>query len=104
MTIWIMIAIIGVGTYLLRFSFLSISKPSYPKAVAKALRFVPVTVLAALAAPKIFIVEGQFAFLANPFIIPAVLAGLIAWYTKHLGFTIAVGLLSYWTLSWMLGF
>ncbi|MDF1662658.1 MAG: AzlD domain-containing protein [Planctomycetota bacterium] len=100
MTPWIMIIAIGVGTYLLRLSFLAMSKPTYPAGMAKALRYVPVTVLAALVAPKIFVINEDLTLIKNPYIIPAVLASLIAWSTKHLGLTIAGGLLAFWTLTW----
>lgn len=102
MTIWMLIAIIGVGTYLLRLSFLAMSKPTYPAGVARALRFVPVTVLAALVAPKVFVIDGQVNLFENLFILPALVAGVVAWSTKHLGLTIGVGLGVFWTLTWAL--
>lgn len=92
----------GAGTYLLRLSFLAKSEPRYPEAMARALRYVPVTVLAALIAPKILLVDQQFTVLDNPYLLPALVAAVVAYFTKNLGLTIGAGLTLYWTLGWLL--
>ena len=50
--IWLIIAILAVGTYLIRFSFLGIigDRPMHPL-VLKLLRFTPVAVLPGMVAP-----------------------------------------------------
>lgn len=100
MTIWIMIGSIALGTYLLRLSFLAVKKPAYPPLVERGLAYVPVAVLAALVAPAILLVEGEPSLGSNPRLLPAVLASLVAWRTKHLGLTIGSGLLLLWAFNW----
>ena len=50
--IWLIIALMGVGTYLIRFSFLGlIGDRPMPPFVLRLLRFTPVAVLPAMVAP-----------------------------------------------------
>jgi branched chain amino acid efflux pump len=98
-TVWITIALIGLGTFLLRLSFLAVEKPNYPPAVERALRYVPVAVLAALVAPAILLPPGEPMLLENPRLLPALVAGLVAWRTQQLGLTIGVGMLALWALD-----
>lgn len=60
----------------------------------RALRFVPVAVLSALSAPLVFTADGQwFVSVANPALVASLVAGVVAWKTRHLLYTIAVGML-----------
>lgn len=53
-TLWALIAGLGVGTYLIRLSFLGLAGgKDFPEWAMRLLRYVPVTVLPALAAPMI---------------------------------------------------
>jgi branched-subunit amino acid transport protein len=53
--IWAVIFALGVGTFLIRFSFLSlIGDRALPPLVARLLRYVPVAVLPALVTPLVF--------------------------------------------------
>lgn len=53
-TIWVIIAVLAVGTYLIRYSFLGIigDRP-LPEWVLRHLRYTPVAVLPALVAPQV---------------------------------------------------
>ena len=55
-TVWIAIAGLGLATYAIRFSFLGLlgGRP-VPRALRRALAFVPVTVLPALIAPMVLV-------------------------------------------------
>ena len=62
--IWIVIALLGIGTFLIRFSFLGIigDRP-LPEWVLRILRFTPVAVLPGLVAPQVIwpnATAGQF--------------------------------------------
>lgn len=62
--IWTVIAVLGLGTFLIRFSFLGIigDRP-LPTWVLRLLRFTPVAVLPGLVAPQVFwpaATQGQF--------------------------------------------
>ena len=53
-TIWLVIVVLGVATYLIRFSFIGLmGGRDTPEWALRILRFVPVTVLPALVAPAI---------------------------------------------------
>lgn len=52
--IWVIVAALGVGTYLIRFSFLGfIGDRAMPPIVLRLLRYTPVAVLPALVAPLV---------------------------------------------------
>lgn len=52
--IWLVIALVGLGTYLIRFSFLGlIGDRPLPPFVLRLLRFVPVAVMPGLVAPLV---------------------------------------------------
>ncbi len=53
--LWIIIAVLGIGTYLIRFSFLGpLGRTALPPLVLRLLRYTPVAVLPALVAPLVF--------------------------------------------------
>ncbi len=53
-TVWTIIAIMGIGTYLIRFSFLGlIGERRMPEWVLRHLRYTPVAVLPGLVAPLV---------------------------------------------------
>jgi branched-subunit amino acid transport protein len=52
--IWFVILVLGIGTYLIRWSFLgAIGNRAIPEWAARALRYTPVAVLPAIAAPLV---------------------------------------------------
>lgn len=61
------------------------------------LHFVPISVFAALVTPSLQGPrgEGEIRFVA------AVLAVVVAWRTRHLAFTIAVGMTAFWLLRFI---
>lgn len=94
-TVWTAIAVIGVGTYLIRLSFLYLFEylETVPDGLERALRFVPAAVLAALVLPAVVLVDGTpTVSLDNHRLIAAGLAAAVAWRTENILATIAVGL------------
>lgn len=54
LTIWLIIAALGVGTFILRWSFLGpLGRRKFPDWVMRMLRYTPVAVLPALVAPLV---------------------------------------------------
>lgn len=54
LTVWFIILVLGLGTFLIRFSFLgALGDRDLPKWVMRALRYTPVAVLPALVAPLV---------------------------------------------------
>lgn len=92
---WPAIVVIGIGTFLFRFSFFFLFEhvSEVPDGVERALRFVPPAVLAALVVPAIVIVDGSPAVsVGNERLIAAALAAVVAWRTENILATIVVGM------------
>jgi branched-subunit amino acid transport protein len=98
--IWAMVAVIGVGTWLLRLSFVAILArvETVPPAVTRVLRLIPAAVLAAITAPAITNAGGSFDLTTVRFAAGA-LAGLVAWRTRNVAATIGVGMAALWVLE-----
>ena len=92
--VWAAILVVGVGTFLIRFSFLFLFEyvSAVPEGVERALEFVPAAVLAALVVPAVVVVDGTPALsLGNDRLLAAGLAVVVAWRTESVLATIAVG-------------
>ena len=90
--VWIILAVAGLLTYLTRLSFIALlGKWSPPDWVSGALRFVPPSVLTAILIPELLIIEDQF-LPANPRLLAGFVAALVAWRSKNVVLTIAVGM------------
>lgn len=103
MSTWLLILAIGMATYGIRLSFVTIfGKGEIPTFVLRVLRFVPMTVLSAIIWPQIFLVNTAFDLsLAHPRWLAGLLAGLIAWRTRNVLLTISVGMAALWILQWI---
>lgn len=95
MNSWLIVAVIGTGTYLARLSFIGIlGRRGVPAYLQAPLRYVAPAALAALAATPIFVADGALDLTpGNLRLVAATAAGIVAWRTKSLGLTIVVGLL-----------
>jgi branched-subunit amino acid transport protein len=91
---WLVVLAIGVGTFLIRFSFLylfeRLGEP--PELLERALRFVPAAVLAALVIPSIVAPEGTVALAGNLRLVAAAVAVVVAVRTESILWTIVSGL------------
>jgi len=64
-----------------------------PKAIRRALNFVPVAVLSALCAPMVLLVEGQWSLsFSNDYLVASVLAIVVACISRQLLITIVAGM------------
>lgn len=93
---------IGIGSYLIRLSFIGIvGNRAMPDWALVPLRFVAPAVLAALVAPAVLLHEGVFtvAPATNPRAIAALVAVLIAWKTKNVAVVITAGMVTVWALQ-----
>lgn len=93
---------IGIGTYLIRLSFIGIvGDRTMPDWALVPLHFVAPAVLAALAAPAVLLDEGSIALApgTNPRAIAALIALLLAWKTKNVAVVIAAGMITVWALQ-----
>jgi branched-subunit amino acid transport protein len=91
---WLLITIIGIGTVLMRVSFIgALGSRGVPRALEAPLRYVAPAVLAAIAFPAIVAPEGTADLTpGNLRLLAALAAGVVAWRTRNIGLTIVVGL------------
>ena len=101
MNIWYLFLGMAAGTFIWRFSFIYLfGKIKLPKTLRKALRFVPPTVLFGLIFPAVIRPAGAIDFSANnPRFYAALLAAIVAYFSKNTLLTIIVGLVSLYILQ-----
>lgn len=96
MTAWSILGGAALGTLMLRASFITfLGDREMPDTLTRALRYVPAAVLAALVAPAVLQPEGQFD-LTNLRLPAAIVAGLVAWRTRNMAYTLVVGMVALW--------
>ena len=95
---------IGVLTFLTRLSFIYMhEKWQPPEVVTRALRFVPVAALTAIFIPEMALQNGELVLsLENIRLVAGIIAILVAWRTKSALWTIGVGMVSFWMLTWLM--
>lgn len=101
MNYWLIIIAMGVVTFGIRLlPIVLLGRVEIPLVVQRALRFVPPAVLSAIVAPELLMPGGQFNLsLGNARLIAGALATVVAWRTKNVLLTIAVGMIVLWVLS-----
>ena len=104
MSPWVIVIIVGIGTYLTRLSFIGIlGTRGVPTYVERPLRLVAPAVIAAIAIPELVAPEGEvFISFDNLRLLAGLVATVVAWKTRSIGWTIGVGLVSLWILDWLL--
>ncbi len=99
--IWAAIAIIGLCTFAVRFSFIYLFGriDEMPPRVKRVLGYVPAAVLAALVVPAIVTVEPTIeATLLDDRLAAGVVAAAVAWRTEDVLATILVGMGTLWLI------
>ena len=101
MNYWLIIIAMGVVTFGIRLlPIVLLGRIEIPVVVQRALRFVPPAVLSAIIAPELLMPGGQVSLsLGNARLIAGVLATIVAWRTKNVLLTIAVGMIALWVLG-----
>ena len=99
--VWLLFIALAVGTFALRFSFVYLfGKVEMPDWLRRALRFVPASVLAALVFPALTYPNGALDLsLGNVRLLAGLGGALVAWKTKNVLWTIAVGMVLFWVLE-----
>lgn len=101
MTLWLIIIGMGIITYAIRLSLIVLlGRVAVPVIVQRALRFVPPAVLSAIIFPELLRPGGALDISpGNARLIAGVVAALVAWRTKNVILTIAVGMAALWILQ-----
>lgn len=100
-TLWLTIVGVSIGTYLLRLSFIELWKwLTVPPILMRALDYVPAAVLAALVMPALMRSGGAVDLsVDNLRLYAGLLAALVAWYSRNMLLTLAVGMATLWLLQ-----
>ena len=100
-SIWLFFTLLAVGTFALRLSFIYLfGKVNMPGWLRRALRFVPASVLAALVFPALTYPNGALDLsLDNVRLLAGIGGALVAWKTRNILWTIAVGMVLFWILQ-----
>jgi branched-subunit amino acid transport protein len=97
--LWVVILAVGALNYASRLSFIAFfSRRTMPPLLARALRYVPAAMLAALIVPMI-VTPAAGVGPVNPRIPAALVAGAVAWTTKSTPKTLATGMLALWIMQ-----
>ena len=91
----------GVLTFLTRLSFIALlGRFELPPLAARALRFVPPAVLSAIIFPELVLRGGELQLgWRNARLLAGLGAALVAWRTRNVFLTIAVGMAALWGLQ-----
>jgi branched-subunit amino acid transport protein len=98
---WLLFLLLALGTFALRLSFIYLfGKVDMPDWLRRALRFVPASVLAALVLPALTYPNGTLDLsLWNVRLLAGLGGALVAWKTRNVLWTIAVGMALLWVLQ-----
>jgi branched-subunit amino acid transport protein len=101
MSLWLTVIAMGVITYALRFSLLGVlGRLEVPPLLNRALRFVPAAVLSAIIVPDLLQPGGKLNLsLSNARLLAGLLAMVVAWRTRNIVLTVALGLAALWALQ-----
>ena len=101
MMAWLIIFGMGIVTYAIRLSLIVLlGRLDVPPLVQRALRFVPPAVLSAIILPEVLRPGGALDIsFGNDRLIAGVLAAGVAWRTRNVFLSIAVGMVALWILS-----
>jgi branched-subunit amino acid transport protein len=93
------LAVAGLVTFGIRLSFIALlGKVELPPVLTRALRFVPPAVLSAIILPEVLVRDGAVDLHpGNARLLAGVFAALVAWRTRNVLLTIAVGMAALWT-------
>ncbi len=98
--IWFIVAVMGVGTYLIRFSFLGlIGARKMPDWVLRHLRYTPVAVLPGLVAPLVLWPAATGGEPDPVRLIAAAATLAVAWWRKSMLWGVVAGAGSLWALQ-----
>jgi len=102
--IWLIIAIMAVGTFAIRFSFLGlIGNRPMPPLVLRLLRYTPVAVLPGMVAPLVLWPAATGGQLDMVRILSAVAAMIVAYRSKKVVWGMAAGVIVFYAGLWATG-
>jgi branched-subunit amino acid transport protein len=105
MNLWPVLILGGLATYAIRASFiLLIGRREIPLLLRRALHYIPPAVLTAIILPELLLPGGRLHLSpANPHLLAGIAAALVAWRTRSVLLTIAVGMVLFWAARLVIG-
>jgi branched-subunit amino acid transport protein len=105
MELWLTIILAGLMTYGIRLSFIAAhGRIDMPEWFTRALTYVPIAVLSAIIAPELLTRDSALVLsLGNARLLGGLVAILVAWRTKSIWLTIAIGMIVMLVLQAVLG-
>lgn len=101
--IWTVIVLVGIGTFLIRFSFLAlIGNRRLPDAYLRLLRYTPVAVIPGLMAPQIFLPMAGSTSPDPAKLVAAALTVAVGMWTKNVIAAMLTGVVALAAISWLL--
>ncbi|MDM8520416.1 AzlD domain-containing protein [Anaerolineales bacterium HSG6] len=99
--------VIGMAlvTFFIRYSMFAVSgQIQLPVYMTQVLRYVPPAVLTAITVPAVLMPHGEQVELTtnNPYLIGALVACAVGWYSRNLLLTIVVGMVAFLGWQWIL--
>ena len=102
--IWLVIAILGVGTYLIRFSFLGLlGGRDLPEWLLRHLRYTPVAVLPGLVAPLVLWPAATGGQIDPPRLAAALVTLALGLWLRNVIVAILAGAVTLYGLIWLTG-
>ena len=102
---WVIVLIIGAGTYATRLSFVGVlGNRAMPVWAERPLKYVAPAVLAALVLPAVLLRNGNVDVtpVGNPRFLAALAAAVVVIRFRSVSWAIVVGMGSLWLLQWLL--
>ncbi len=100
-----LIAGMALVTFGIRYSMFAVAgRTEFPAGLMGALKYVPPAVLTAIIVPAVLIPDGGpvDVSLSNAYLVGALVAAGVGWFSKNLLLTIVVGMLAFWLWQWFL--
>jgi branched-subunit amino acid transport protein len=100
-SVFLITLFVGIGTYLIRGTSLSLgSRVSWPLWLRDWLSYVTPAVLGALLGPTLFLDGTRLIPIhENAELIPACIAAIVAWWSRHLLWTVVTGIVAFAIVS-----
>lgn len=112
LSVWGLMFIIGVGIFAVRLSFIHFytERSEMPSSIEKALKFVPVAIIAAIVLPDVIVIDNPlrgvgsiFDVLVSSRTFAAVIGVLVAYRTGSMLATVVLGMIALWVFQIFVG-
>ena len=102
---FLLIAGMVLVTFAIRYSMFGLAgRVQFPDWLVNALRYVPPVVLTAITVPAVLFPAGHtlnFSY-TNAYLVGAIFAFGVGWFSKNLLLTILLGMLAFWGWQWLI--